>query len=1161
MRFNRSFLGLAISLVILLLIGLGGYYILKQNRSKADVVSTSSSAPKYKIVKTSSDSEDKSQMFDMREIDKNGVIIKFKTLSVSEKRQEIKKTKGEEETDTIIDDSADTKSQLKKHRDDIKSEHKKFKDNLESKFKDKNKVKVINEYTDTFNGMAIKMDSNQVHKLKELTDVDSIYPNSEVKTSLAESVPQIHAPDVWNVKDRSGVLLTGKGMRIGIIDTGVDYTHADLGGCSKDQFVNRTCFRVVDGWDFGEYDSDPMDNYGHGTHVAATAAGNGLLKGVAPDAKIIAYKVTDSGGRMYNSTIITAIERSTDPNQDGDVSDHLDVINMSLGCDNETCDSKDPVAQASNMAAQSGVVVVAAAGNSGTSRKIGSPAAGESVIAVAAGNKTGTDPNPIAYFSSRGPTYDNILKPDITAPGVNICAAEWLSWLSYKQCKDSKHISISGTSMASPHVAGAIALLKQKNPGATTAYLKNIIMTTADDLGKSWVEQGSGQINIQKALNPKIYLLPTSQNINIVDTKIQTVKFTVKNLTSQPMGLKITPQQFSKVNYNETGYDENNKVTILSESLASTECLQPGLAVVKTYPLDINSIELGKYLGKVKIEQFTNCQYTQISQTNYFPVNLVKGFMVKLKINKPNPWYQANEKTVLEVAMLKKTVENNITNTWSSAWDNKKLFYPDIDKTFFVTFQDFDLMANILTMDYSSNPVKLRDDYIIAGKKLTFGQINTVVIDDSKTNLISQNSEALFSSKGLTIGEEHWDFVPLLTKSLFHEYYKYSTELGIFIDKPHIGTGFTNLSDPFHYQISYAPIAIKPNQIISQSDTLMYLAYHTDYPFDNLNLSIPESKIVQFNYLFKQIFSKGDQLYFWNIFPQYDYTNYISEFNLLYNNPNPKNFSKKIYIQNDPNLFREGFWVISKENSEIFSEMTIVGEHSRYIDQIIKPGVQRKLLDGPKLNLLLKDNGFIQGNTSDLVRSSFGFEINNREGYIRVTQPDGTKRESQSSQWGSDCGETTNNFKLFSCQKGDYIVDWEIPYLFYQSVPYLEAKINWDGTKFTIVSQTSGDAFKVALSSASPNPALSTGTKVEVNGTGLVGYKFTVLLKTLDNSALYTLPATKISNTKVQFNQSALARRCQGTTCTNNVALPKGSYNLQVIVDSRTSTKIPLTIN
>ena len=285
-----------------------------------------------------------------------------------------------------------------------------------------------------------------------------------------------------------------------------------------------------------EMNNDPMDDQGHGTHVAATAAGNGALKGVAPDASIYAYKVLspteDGDGSGYISDIIAAIERSIDPNDDGDFSEHLDVISLSLGSRGGSPD--DPVSKAIDRIVDAGVTAVVAAGNDGPySSTIGSPGTARKAITVGASDKQ----DKIAGFSSRGPVVWNnkiLVKPDVVAPGVDICAAQSSEdkiWQSihdrYKtdlHCIDKSHISISGTSMATPHVSGAAALIKQGHPDWTPEEIKMALRAKAVDIGKNIYAQGYGRINAYKTVNfngvPSIARLDTSGALSgIVDIK------------------------------------------------------------------------------------------------------------------------------------------------------------------------------------------------------------------------------------------------------------------------------------------------------------------------------------------------------------------------------------------------------------------------------------------------------------------------------------------------------------------------------------------------------------------------------------------------------------------------------------------------------------------
>lgn len=357
------------------------------------------------------------------------------------------------------------------------------------------------EYSDALNAVAfLDVGVNEaVRKLGKHPDVKRISPNGKVRTQLLDSVPQVKANQVWSFVGVNSTSLDGSGMKIGIIDTGVDYRHLDLGGCFG------TGCKVSGGYDFVNGDSDPMDDHGHGTHVAATAAGSGILSGVAPGAKIYAYKVLGADGSGFNTAIISAIERC--------YTDHLDVCSMSLG---GVGNPDDPMSIAVDNATLNGVVFTVAAGNSGPSDgTISSPGTSRRAITVAAACKTAdvgvdpTCPSPIAQFSSRGPVAwtdasgvsRTIAKPDLAAPGHKICAAQWGSAWSDRECLDGNHVSISGTSMATPHIAGVAALIRQAHPEFTPDQVKNVLVSSAVDLGQSKNAQGSGLVDAANALS------------------------------------------------------------------------------------------------------------------------------------------------------------------------------------------------------------------------------------------------------------------------------------------------------------------------------------------------------------------------------------------------------------------------------------------------------------------------------------------------------------------------------------------------------------------------------------------------------------------------------------------------------------------------------------
>jgi len=235
---------------------------------------------------------------------------------------------------------------------------------------------------------------------------------------LEESISLINANKVWELKDDQNRYLKGEGIKIAILDTGVDYRHPDLRG---DCFGQPEC-KVVGGYDVMNKDDDPIDDQGHGTHVVFIAAGNGSLKGVAPEAKTFAYKVLNEDGSGNYDDIIEVIERALDPNGDRDISDRVDVINLSLG---GIGDQDDPLSQAVDNAVEASVVVVVAAGNSGPDYEtIFSPGVARKAITVGAITKSKV----IASFSSRGSVIwknQALIKPDVVAPGKDICAVQF----------------------------------------------------------------------------------------------------------------------------------------------------------------------------------------------------------------------------------------------------------------------------------------------------------------------------------------------------------------------------------------------------------------------------------------------------------------------------------------------------------------------------------------------------------------------------------------------------------------------------------------------------------------------------------------------------------------------------------------------------------------
>ncbi|MEV6328766.1 S8 family serine peptidase [Streptomyces sp. NPDC051909] len=302
-----------------------------------------------------------------------------------------------------------------------------------------------------------------------------VWLDGRVEATMAQSNAQIGTAQAWEAG------LTGKGVKVAVLDTGVDAGHPDLAG------------RVAESRSFIE-GQEVADRNGHGTHVSSTVGGSGagsdgLEKGVAPGATLAVGKVLSDQGSGSESQIIAGMEWAA-----RDI--HAKVVSMSLGSP-EPSDGTDPMAQAVNtLSAETGALFVIAAGNTGAPGSIGSPGAADSALTVGAVDSA----DQAAYFTSKGPRYgDQALKPDVSAPGVSILAAR-----SQLVSGSGLYTSMSGTSMATPHVAGVAALLAEKHPDWTGAQLKDALMSSSKTLADSAYDLGAGRVDVASAITANV---------------------------------------------------------------------------------------------------------------------------------------------------------------------------------------------------------------------------------------------------------------------------------------------------------------------------------------------------------------------------------------------------------------------------------------------------------------------------------------------------------------------------------------------------------------------------------------------------------------------------------------------------------------------------------
>ncbi|WP_053216112.1 S8 family peptidase [Guptibacillus hwajinpoensis] len=350
-------------------------------------------------------------------------------------------------------------------------------------------------------GTALEIDS----LLKSKTNAVSIYKNKKLDYLMKDSRTVIGAEKVW-----SDLGYTGKGTTVAVIDSGIDGTHPDLPFGSK---VVQNVKMLVGGSIFGGQDvylenvPNTDTSSGHGTHVAGTIAGlgeasDGLYAGVAPDAKLVGL------GAGEGLNILWALESFNY------VIEHqeeygIDIISNSWGSTGEYSPN-DPINVASKIAHDNGMTVTFAAGNEGPEDNTLNPySAAPWVISVAAGTKD----KQLADFSSRGVAGDPLLHPDITAPGVDIVATKSSTGVIINTLGTTKDVNYiapeylpyyttsSGTSMATPHISGVLALMEEANPDLQPDAALSALENTAEPMsGYAYHEVGAGYVDAYKAV-------------------------------------------------------------------------------------------------------------------------------------------------------------------------------------------------------------------------------------------------------------------------------------------------------------------------------------------------------------------------------------------------------------------------------------------------------------------------------------------------------------------------------------------------------------------------------------------------------------------------------------------------------------------------------------
>lgn len=374
--------------------------------------------------------------------------------------------------------------------------------------------------------ISAELPLSKIRELSENSDIEYISEDGEVESfgHIGDTLgyKQLGISDRGDTNPNTW--LAGAGITIAVIDSGVYGNHNLL---KTNGIFRVTNYNFTGG-------GDATDKFGHGTHVAAIAVGDWVLgntayEGIAESANVVSLKALDDNGLGNVSSVVSAIDWAIA----NKTAKNIRVINMSLGMPAKDSYKNDPLCLAARRAVNAGIVVVASAGNFGKDLLgnkiyggINTPGIEPSVITVGASNTFGTtyrSDDKIATFSSRGPTrgyvtlsngarkFDNLIKPDLVAPGNRIISASspysklitlfpTLKAGNYVN-DDDKVMYLSGTSMAAPVVAGAATILVDTNPNLTPNLIKAILMYSAQPIkGFNTFEQGAGEINIEGAV-------------------------------------------------------------------------------------------------------------------------------------------------------------------------------------------------------------------------------------------------------------------------------------------------------------------------------------------------------------------------------------------------------------------------------------------------------------------------------------------------------------------------------------------------------------------------------------------------------------------------------------------------------------------------------------
>ncbi|MFH1291262.1 MAG: S8 family serine peptidase [archaeon] len=492
--------------------------------------------------------------------------------------------------------------------------------------------KIKNEFSSS-NAFSAELTEEDIEYLSKENYVEEISYNYPIKLLLDDAVSITNASSIWP-KQINSLNLTGIRQSVCILDTGVNYSHPDLGGCSTESFLAGNCSRVIGGYDFGNDDSDPMDYHGHGTHVTGIVGASGGIFGMAPNVNIVSMKVFTDVGSGTTDMIVSAIDRCVANASAYNIS----VITMSIGlCEGDPCESiliddycdSEPgfatLRNAIDSAVAQNISVIVSSGNEGNTTHIGVPACIENSIPVSSSTKS----DGVSSFSNRN-SLVQLFATGGTFGGSGSCSPGSMD--ATRICstyKDGAYISFSGTSMAAPMVAGAIAILNQflnlTNQLMTpqeieTAFNQTGVLiddTSGSGLNYSRIDVYSAILSLDVDAPNVTLVSPINNHINLTNNQTFTCNATDWQLANLTLYVWNSTELYYNKTKNLTGTanETSFNLTNMSEDTYSWNCLSTDIEGNSAYAPTNYSLTIGGL--SVNLLLPSNGSYTNINDTNF----------------------------------------------------------------------------------------------------------------------------------------------------------------------------------------------------------------------------------------------------------------------------------------------------------------------------------------------------------------------------------------------------------------------------------------------------------------------------------------------------------------------------------------------------------------